>query len=756
MIKLNKIKILIAGIISFACLFFFFSKPMQIYAEEECEFTSNWTSTITDYQALTQIDFVDVAPADYEDTNKSINTNIQVFRSSADSTKVAFVYDGVIKAPVNCSLLFAGCSNVKTIGFDNFDTNNVTNMVSMFSMCNNLVSLDLSGFETPKLQGTRNMFGKCSNLAYIDISNLDTRQTVNMMSMFADCSSLSGTFGKNGTAVKIGDNFKTDKVFTMQSMFANCSKIINFDLSEFDLSSINTNPVFTEGEKDMFAKCAFNVFLAPRIIPEGIEINLGGGKYYDSVTNTQYTILDSSLAGRRLIKHNVHTPVDCVCTTCGFIDHNYGEWIEEVPAFCGQIGAKAHYHCDKCNKNFDEEYNEIEDITIIATEHKYSEDWSSDDANHWHECLCGLKKDEAGHTYGDWIITQPATVDKPGLKKRNCTVCEYEQTEVIYHTHDYSEEWKADDANHWHECECGLKKDEASHTFGNWVVTKESTEEQLGERKRVCSVCGYEQIEAFEHTHSYSKEWKADDVNHWYECECGDKKEVFEHSYSAWEITVPATKEELGERKRVCSVCAYEQIEAFEHTHSYSEEWKADDANHWHECECGERIEESAHTYSDWKVVKEATELVEGTKERQCNICKHKETESIAKLAHTHKYSDAWSYNETNHWHECSCGERIEESVHTYGDWKVVKKATTSETGLEEQACECGHKATRVIPKLSSSGNLGLIIGISIAGVFVALLLVYIIMYNFWSKKQKGLKFLVPSFAWIKHKIFKK
>ena len=756
MIKLNKLKILIAGIISFACLFFFFSKPTLVHAEEECEFTSNWTSTITDYQTLTQIDFLDTAPADYEDTNQTINTNIQVYRSSSDTTKIAFVYDGVIKAPVNCDFLFNKCSQVITINFNNFNTTQATRMISMFSMCSSLKQLDLSGFSTPNLLATNSMFDSCSSLTFVDISNFDTSKVVNMLQMFKNCSNLTGSFGKDGTAIKIGEGFDTSKVFTISSMFANCSKIISIDMSGFDFSSLNTNTYMPDGTNGVFANCAFNVFRAPSVIPDGVEINLGGGKYYDSVTNTQYTVLNSSLAGRRLIKHNVHTPVDCVCTTCGFIDHNYGDWIEEVPAFCGQIGAKAHYHCDKCNKNFDEEYKEIEDITIIATEHKYSEDWSNDESNHWHECLCGLKKDEAEHIYGDWVITQPATVETPGEKKRNCTVCDYEQTEVIYHTHTYLDTWTSDETHHWHECECGDKSEKAVHSFGKWIVTKESTQDTPGERKRICSVCAYEQIEEFEHTHTYPNTWTFDETHHWHECECGDKSEAAVHTYGEWEVLKEATLEIPGERKRICSVCAYEQIEEFEHTHTYPNTWTFDETHHWHECECGDKSEAAVHTYGEWKVVKEATELAEGTKERTCSVCEHKETESIAKLAHTHKYSDTWKFNETHHWHECSCGDKIEEAAHTYGEWKVVKEATASETGLEEQSCICGHKVTRAIPKLSSSSNLGLIIGVSIAGVFVAFLLAYIIMYIIWSKKEKGLKFLVPSFAWIKHKIFKK
>ncbi len=49
----------------------------------------------------------------------------------------------------------------------------------------------------------------------------------------------------------------------------------------------------------------------------------------------------------------------------------------------------------------------------------------------------------------------------------------------------FGEEWKTDAAKHWHECECGEKAEEATHTFGEWE-TNES-----GEKERSCSTCGY-------------------------------------------------------------------------------------------------------------------------------------------------------------------------------------------------------------------------------------------------------------------------
>lgn len=42
---------------------------------------------------------------------------------------------------------------------------------------------------------------------------------------------------------------------------------------------------------------------------------------------------------------------------------------------------------------------------------------------------------------------------------------------------------------------------------------------------------------------------------------------------------------------------------------------------------------------------------------------------------HTHDYGDEWKYDETEHWHECTCGDKADKAAHSF-DWKVDKAAT--------------------------------------------------------------------------------
>lgn len=60
----------------------------------------------------------------------------------------------------------------------------------------------------------------------------------------------------------------------------------------------------------------------------------------------------------------------------------------------------------------------------------------------------------------------------------------------LYHEHKYSEDWKSDAANHWHDCACGTKKDEETHTVTEWTTDKEATETEDGSKSGKCDVCG--------------------------------------------------------------------------------------------------------------------------------------------------------------------------------------------------------------------------------------------------------------------------
>lgn len=60
------------------------------------------------------------------------------------------------------------------------------------------------------------------------------------------------------------------------------------------------------------------------------------------------------------------------------------------------------------------------------------------------------------------------------------------------HTHIYGEEWKKDKVQHWKECDCGVKSDEAEHTKKVINEKVATTTEDGYTGDTVCEICGYE------------------------------------------------------------------------------------------------------------------------------------------------------------------------------------------------------------------------------------------------------------------------
>ena len=378
-------------------------------------------------------------------------------------------------------------------------------------------------------------------------------------------------------------------------------------------------------------------------------------------------------------------------------------------------------------------YNVTGDVTLYAIwenkphTHTYSTEWSTDSANHWHECSCGDKKDLAPHVDANndhnCDVCGKKMSDHTGgtatcKDKATCTICGQKYGNLA--AHNYKTEWSTDETNHWHECSvCGDKKDEAAHTDANKdhncdVCGKKTSDHTGGtatcKDKATCTICGqkYGELAA----HNYKTEWSTDETNHWHECSvCGDKKDEAAHIPGAAATeTTPQTcticgyviKAALGHTHNfdqkntsetylksaaTCTkkavyyyscTCGEKGTETFESgelaAHAYKTTWSNDNASHWHSCYiCGDKKDEEVHIDKNKDhncdvCGKKMTDHTGGTatcKDRAtCSIC----GEKYGSLA-GHVYKTIWSYDETNHWHECSvCGSKKDEEAHIPGE----------------------------------------------------------------------------------------
>ena len=63
-------------------------------------------------------------------------------------------------------------------------------------------------------------------------------------------------------------------------------------------------------------------------------------------------------------------------------------------------------------------------------------------------------------------------------------------------------------------------------------------------------------------------------------------------------------------------------VEGVRKHEAVNDEWLSDDSTHWHKCTCGDKIDESAHTF-EWVVDKAPTATEVGSKHQQCTVCGH-------------------------------------------------------------------------------------------------------------------------------------
>ena len=261
--------------------------------------------------------------------------------------------------------------------------------------------------------------------------------------------------------------------------------------------------------------------------------------------------------------------------------------------------------------------------TVIIKEHTCvaQSKWQADEENHWHNCTsenCNEKLNTAAHTYGGWQQNNDDT------HTRTCSVCGYQQTgncsggtatcsqlavcdtcgsqygNYDADNHKAVSEWTQENGKHYHKCEygCDTHLNEADCSGGEATCTALA----------VCDTCGeeYGKVNASNHTNLVKTEAKAathmaeGNIEYWY-CDGCDK--YFSDEAGTKEIALKDTV----------------IPKLTEHT-ADGTGWHSDKTGHWNTCECGEKLNEAAHTF-EWVIDKEATAAEKGSKHEKCTVC---------------------------------------------------------------------------------------------------------------------------------------
>lgn len=339
--------------------------------------------------------------------------------------------------------------------------------------------------------------------------------------------------------------------------------------------------------------------------------------------------------GHDIVKHDGQDPT-CTepgwwayetCSRCDYTTyqkipangHKYGALVLEKPATCTAEGMKAHYQCADCNKYFDEGKN--------AT---------TTDA---------LKIPLIPHSYGEFQVDKPATCTENGSKSRHCSRCGAKTDETVIPATGHK--WVIDAAVAPTCTQTGLT--EGKHcSVCNTVLTPQTTVEKLPHSwddgvETKAPTCTEEGVKTF--TCSRCHDTKPEPIS------------ALDHDWGEWEVKTPATEETEGKKTRTCkrdsTHTETQTIPKLNHTHNM-EYHPAVDAD------CGTGTNGRIEYWSCsgcGKFFRDAGGASEITFDQ-----------TVRPFAHDLDTA-AWSFDESNHWHECKkCRQQFGSEAHVYSD----------------------------------------------------------------------------------------
>ncbi|MDE6373652.1 MAG: hypothetical protein K2L72_04050, partial [Clostridia bacterium] len=318
----------------------------------------------------------------------------------------------------------------------------------------------------------------------------------------------------------------------------------------------------------------------------------------------------------------------------------WGEGEVTQPASCTEYG-ETTYTCNLCGQSKTE--------AIPMTNHDFTGDWTETEGGHTRKCAeCGTADTVSvvPHAFTEDADKRvPSTCHSDGVRTMVCSDCGAVTTEAITERPEHSlGDWQAAEGGHRKVCSvdgCGYVGETELHNMKDGEIIKEPTATEKGEKKSICSDCGYTEIIEIPTTdHIASEEYGKDNDYHWNICgahaDCGERVNQTPHDYkelthlreeptcgkdgkSFWECVCGATKEEVVSKNTV--------------PHDFDNAEYADEGDGGHHliCNvCGAAGESVEHTYGEGEITTEPTFWEEGVKTSKC-VCGHVAEEAVAR-----------------------------------------------------------------------------------------------------------------------------
>ena len=533
-------------------------------------------------------------------------------------------------------------------------------------------------------QSAYTLYTKKGNTVTLKATVDGASKSVTYTSSNPDCATVSGK-GKV-TALKAGETLITA---TVNGVSAQC------------MITVKESSVVLEKE-NLLIKKGDTATIGVDIIGKSQNVKWAtSNKKVATVKNGKITAKANGEADITVTANGVKSICHVVVSEC---IHIFDEGKYGYEPTCEESGKK-EYTCVICGYSYKE--------TVPALEHEYIEKEKKEptcrEYGYIHyECKnCKDTKQEiltnTDHAWNDGVVTKEPTCEMKGEKTITCSFCLYSYTEPVdIINHEYAELSKEEadcekDGFIIYKCKtCESSYSEiliaTGHSFSQWIVTKEATEEVEGVEERICFNCQKietRSIDKLEHIHSYESVVTAPTCTEegytTYTCKCGktytgDYTFKTGHSYGDWVITKEPTETEEGIRESTCSGCGNVvtiTIDKLEHVHSYDEVTVTDptckaEGYTTHTCKCGDYyidtyVERTAHTYED-VIIREPSCTEHGEIHGICSFCKTK-----AYIKTPEKYGH--SYNEIENTisdnngygyivYECSRCEEVKTGYH--------------------------------------------------------------------------------------------
>lgn len=196
------------------------------------------TSEVDDMQFMfsscTSLETLDLSSFNTE----KVTNMVTMFENSKHLRSLKLPKGFIGSSVTNLNAMFRGCESLTELDLSGSNSENVKAMEEMFYGCKALSKLDLTSFKTGQVTTMENMFCDCSTLETLDVSSFNTENVTTMLGMFNNCSSLR-SLNLPG--------FNTANVTQMSSMFIKCSSLRSLDLSSFNTRKVTYMQNMFEG-----------------------------------------------------------------------------------------------------------------------------------------------------------------------------------------------------------------------------------------------------------------------------------------------------------------------------------------------------------------------------------------------------------------------------------------------------------------------------------------------------------------------------